>query len=132
MKIAVIGSRAYPELSQVRAYVAALPDGTVLVTGGARGVDAIAEEAARARGLAVEVIRPDYAAFPGNPRAAPIARNQEIVRQSDAVVVFWDGTSRGSASVIRFAQRQNKPTTVYTPDGQQPDGQEPDAHRPTE
>jgi hypothetical protein len=98
--------------------VDALPESVTLVSGGAEGVDAIAEARARLRGLEVEVIRPDYGAYPhAATRYAPIVGNEEIVRLADEVVVFWDGVSKGSRSVIEFAKRQGKPLTVRVPGG---------------
>jgi predicted Rossmann fold nucleotide-binding protein DprA/Smf involved in DNA uptake len=42
-RVAIIGSRDYPDLERVRAYVRRLPTGTVFISGGARGVDSAAE-----------------------------------------------------------------------------------------
>jgi hypothetical protein len=56
--VAIVGSRDYPDESEVFAYVLGLaPDDTV-VSGGALGVDMTAEGAARARGLTVISYRP--------------------------------------------------------------------------
>jgi predicted Rossmann fold nucleotide-binding protein DprA/Smf involved in DNA uptake len=55
MKVAIIGSRDYAKLHLVQKMVEVLPPGCILISGGARGVDTIAEEAARSRGLAVQV-----------------------------------------------------------------------------
>lgn len=52
-RVAIVGSRDYPALGEVTAYVESLPAGTVVVSGGTRGVDQTAEKAARARGLTV-------------------------------------------------------------------------------
>jgi hypothetical protein len=59
--VAVVGSREYPELAGVRAWVGRLaqkhPD-AILVSGGARGVDRAAESAGKQYGLAVLSFRP--------------------------------------------------------------------------
>jgi hypothetical protein len=65
MRVAVVGSRGYSDLDEVRGYVRSLPDGTIIVSGGAHGVDAAAEEAAGQRGHVVESYRPDYAKHGG-------------------------------------------------------------------
>jgi predicted Rossmann fold nucleotide-binding protein DprA/Smf involved in DNA uptake len=108
-RIAIIGSRDYPDLERVRAYVRSLPSGVIVVSGGARGVDSAAESEARRRGLEVVSIRPDYAQ---HGRRAPLVRNAEIVAQSDRVVAFWDEGSSGTAYTIRLARQAGKPVEI--------------------
>lgn len=38
-RIAIVGSREYKQLDQVREYVRSLPLGVIVISGGARGVD---------------------------------------------------------------------------------------------
>lgn len=57
MKIAIVGSRNWPDVSIVRRYVDCLPADTVVVSGGARGVDLAAEGQARRCGLEVASYR---------------------------------------------------------------------------
>lgn len=114
-KIAIVGSRGYPDMDAVKAFVNSLPPDTIIISGGAMGVDQVAENTARERGFTVISILPDYAAFPGRLRYAPIARNRTIVEQADAVVVFWDGFSKGSESVIRFCRERGVPCEVRHP-----------------
>lgn len=119
MRIAIVGSRDYPCLDQVAEYVAKLSRCTaMIVTGGARGVDQAAEEAARIRRISRLVFEPtvedDFS------REALItalhARNDRIVVAADRIVAFWDGNSRGTRSVIGKAERAGKPVDVLTPD----------------
>lgn len=114
-KIAIVGSRAYPDLEAVTAYVQSLPEGTTIISGGAPGVDQTAEAAAEERGFPVISIRPDYKTYHNRPRYAPIARNHTIVKQADAVVVFWDGKSTGSKSVISFCKERGVPCEIRLP-----------------
>ena len=51
MKIAIVGSRTFENLQLVRDIVAALPANSIVVSGGAPGVDTVAVRAAEARGL---------------------------------------------------------------------------------
>ncbi len=41
-RVAIVGSRAHPNLDLVREYVRSLPPGTVVISGGAAGVDSVA------------------------------------------------------------------------------------------
>lgn len=110
MKIAIVGSRDFPRLDAVEAYVYGLPADTIIISGGARGVDSTAVDAAVFFGLQVRVIRPDYARYP--PRVAPIMRNTQIVEECDALVAFWDGRSRGTADAIAKARAMGKRVSV--------------------
>lgn len=112
MRLGIVGSRDYPNKSRVIQFVNSLPLDTVVVSGGARGVDTWAEEAALARGMEVVAILPDWETY---GRAAGMIRNKEIVRLSDKVVAFHDGTSKGTANTIKVAQGEGKLQTVFLP-----------------
>lgn len=99
-KVAIVGSRDYADLEAVREYVNALPVDTVIVSGGARGVDRCAEEAAKARGMTTDIHRADWAK---HGKAAGVMRNHDIVANADRVVAFWDGKSKGTAHTISLA-----------------------------
>jgi len=47
MKVAIVGTRTYPDLEQVRKYVRDLSPDDIIVSGGAKGVDETAEGEAR-------------------------------------------------------------------------------------
>lgn len=100
LRVCVAGSRNFMSLEKVDLIVSTLPDGTVVVHGGARGVDQRAGEAAQDRGLSVEIFRPDWET---HGRSAGPIRNKEMVRTCDYLVAFWDGKSRGTASSIQAA-----------------------------
>jgi len=92
MKLAIIGSRekflADPAAvrKQVTEYVASLPPGTVIVSGGARGVDSYAAEAARLCGHVLVEYLPDWDTH-GN--AAGFVRNRLIIDQADRPDMRW-------------------------------------------
>lgn len=110
-RIAVVGSRDYPNLPQVRQYVMELPKGTVVISGGARGVDREAEIAAYIAGLGVEIFFADWKA---NGKEAGFMRNFVMANVCDEGVVFWDGKSRGAAHFALAMLGKGKPCTVYT------------------
>jgi len=92
--IAVVGSREYPRLDEVRNFVASLPPDVGVISGGAKGVDTAAEEEAKRCGLSFRL-------FPANwkkhGKGAGFKRNKEMYDFCDYAVVFWDGQSKGSA-----------------------------------
>ena len=106
MKVAVVGSRGLGTACYdiVERYV---PVGcSEIISGGAAGVDALAEQYAKDNGLKLTVVRPDYKTF---DRTAPLVRNGEIIRLSDYVLILWDGISRGTLNVIMTCLKTNKP-----------------------
>lgn len=113
MKIAIIGSRKFPDLEMVRRRVAQLPDDTHVLSGGAWGVDRAAEEAAKARGLRVTVY---YADWDVNGKEAGILRNREVVDACDLLIAYWDGTSPGTRNCFERARKAGKPVEVHTMD----------------
>lgn len=111
MKVAIIGSRDFPRLEWVRAYVARkLSPGDIVVSGAARGVDEVAARAARDNGYEVIELPANWA----EGKAAGKARNWAVVMQADRVVAFWDKQSPGTAHAVTAAVSLGKPVEVYS------------------
>lgn len=110
MKLALIGSRSYNDydvFSQVlMPYVSSI---TLVISGGAKGADALAKRWAIEHGLPIQEILPDWKAF---GRGAGIKRNEIIVNNADAVIAFWNTQSKGTKHVIDFCLKQNKKIIV--------------------
>lgn len=105
MKIAVIGSRSLDiDLSP---YIPAYA--TVIVSGGACGVDQRAAKYARDNGLELIEYLPCYEKY---GRLAPLRRNDEIIDAADYVLALWDGKSRGTKYVIDRCVRLGKKIEV--------------------
>ena len=105
MKIAVVGSRGIKSL-ELDDY---LTNADEIVSGGAVGVDSCATDYAIKNGIKATVFTPEYKRY---GRAAPIIRNKKIVDYADKVIVFWDGSSKGTLSVIRYAEKTKKPCEI--------------------
>lgn len=105
MKVAVIGSRSieYDKL-QMKAYELLceyIPANcTEIVSGGAMGVDRLAEIYARKNNIPMKIFLPDYDKY---GKRAPKVRNEQIVEYSDEVIAFWDATSTGTAHTVATA-----------------------------
>ena len=105
MKIAVVGSRGIKDV-EIGKYVF---ESEEIVSGGAVGVDLCAAEYAHKNGIKLSVFLPEYERY---GRAAPIVRNKKIVDYADKVIAFWTGKSKGTLSVIQYAQKTGKPCDV--------------------
>lgn len=115
-KIAVVGSRGFTNLKKVDEYIKSLPKDTIIVSGGAPGVDRTAERAARREGLRVEIFTAEWEKFkrrkPGSKNPAGMIRNTKIIETSDEVVAFWDGQSPGTRDSINKATKMGKKVAV--------------------
>ena len=111
MKIVVGGSRDFSDHTLLCEFLDSVLDGTdasdvTLLSGGCRGADTLAEKYASERGITIERHLPEWDKY---GRAAGVHRNCEMVDEADAVVAFWDGTSRGTKSLIEYAKKKGKP-----------------------
>lgn len=117
VKVAIVGSRNYEDLSFVQSFVRSLAlkyPRAIIVSGGARGVDTAAEQQALRSGLRTTIFKPDWNRY---GRQAGFLRNTDIINEAHVVVVFWDGESRGTADDMNKARKANKPMFIYGPDG---------------
>jgi hypothetical protein len=113
MKLAIVGSRKcgfgarrYREIMEV---VSAMgPD--EVISGGAFGIDSIAEEVARALDIKMTVFRADWEK---HGKKAGILRNKQIVDACDELHAWWDSKSKGTAHSIELARKAGKPVTVH-------------------
>lgn len=105
MRVAIVGSREYEPLSDVIDYVRSLPIDTVIITGGAKGVDKTAEIEARARGMEVVI---HEAEWNKHGKAAGMIRNRLVVDDCDKLAAFWDQVSPGTKGVMSMASKAGK------------------------
>ena len=106
MKLAIIGSRNLTNIV-IDEYI---PEGvSEIVSGGARGVDALAKDYAIRKGLKLTEFLPKYELY---GRAAPIKRNEEIAAYADEALAFWDGRSRGTDRTVKLFGKLCKKVTV--------------------
>lgn len=101
MKIAIIGSRSIT-VNNIEAYIS---DAEEIISGGAKGVDSCAAKYAKSKEIKLTIFLPQYELY---GRAAPIVRNKKIVDYADKIIAFWDGKSKGTLSVIKYAKKTGK------------------------
>lgn len=109
MKVAIVGSRGWSDRFAIKEYVRKFPEGTVVVSGGAKGADQIGVRFAKERGLQTEVILPEWDRL---GKQAGIIRNREIISRVEMVIAFWDGSSKGTKHSIDLALAAENVHTV--------------------
>ena len=106
MKLLIVGSRSIADFD-LSPYVSENVD--TVISGGAGGIDSLAEQYADLHRLSKYILRPRYNLY---GRSAPLKRNEEMVDMADAVLIIWDGRSKGTQYTLKYAKRTNKPITL--------------------
>lgn len=106
MKLLVVGSRKIEKFS-LDEYIP--NDVELIISGGAEGVDTLAEQYADKHRISKLILRPKYKLY---GRGAPIKRNEKMVELADEVLVIWDGESRGAKYTAEYAEKLNKKVRV--------------------
>ncbi len=75
----------------------------IIVSGTANGADKLGERYAQERGFKIEGYPAKWDLY---GKSAGYKRNAEMVDVADAVIVFWDGKSRGTKHTIDLAQKK--------------------------
>lgn len=81
----------------------------ILISGGAKGVDALGEKYALENNLQVEIFKADWSKY---GRAAGPKRNAEMAKSCTHLLAFWNGESKGTKSMISLAKKENKTVKV--------------------
>ena len=82
----------------------------MLNSGHAKGVDQIAEEWAKERGVLIQLFPANWEKF---GKAAGMIRNKDMVDNAEYVCGIWNGESRGTKGALDYAKEKNKVVHVY-------------------
>lgn len=115
MKVAIVGSRTITDYNMIENVVIAFQTNegqiTEIVSGGARGVDTLAEKLANRHNIPIKVFPADWDAY---GKSAGYRRNRDIVDRADVVFAFWDGKSKGTKHSIDLAKEKGKRLEIIT------------------
>lgn len=113
MKLAIVGTRnpgvSYKEWESLLLSKVETSDVSLIVSGGAKGIDTYAKLFAGRHGIPLMEFPPDYAKY---GRLATLRRNTQIVREVNMVIAFPSSDSKGTLHTIREAQRIKKQLMV--------------------
>ena len=85
------------------------PKTELIISGGAKGIDSIAEKYADKHKISKLILRPRYDLY---GKAAPLKRSETMVDLADLVLIIWDGISYGTQYTVEYAKKKNKSVTV--------------------
>ena len=106
MKLLIVGSRSITNFD-LSPYITENVD--TVISGGAGGVDSLAEQYADLHRLSKYILLPRYDLY---GRAAPLKRNEQMVDIADALLVIWDGRSKGTQHTLKYAEKMKKQVTL--------------------
>ena len=112
MKLAIIGSRTFNNygllqetLEQYKSKI------TLVVSGAAKGADSLGERWAIKNNIKTLIFPADWEKY---GKRAGFIRNEDIIKNCDAVIAFWDEISRGTAHSLSLCEKYNKPYKIIT------------------
>jgi len=107
IKIIIAGGRCFKDYNLLKLSCNELiPDGinVEIVSGTANGADRLGERYAASREFSIKRFPAEWNEY--GKAAGPI-RNKEMAKYADGLIVFWDGYSKGTKSMIDLAREHN-------------------------
>lgn len=107
MKVIIAGGRDFRNfdlLCRKADRILSRQDEVEIVSGAAKGADKLGERYAELRGYPVKRFPADWGTF---GKQAGYIRNEDMATYADALILFWDGRSKGSAHMLRIAYNYN-------------------------
>jgi len=80
-----------------------------IISGGAKGADALGEQFAERNGLELDVYPAEWDKY---GKGAGYRRNHQMSLVGDGLIAFWDGKSRGTKNMIENAHKARLTTVV--------------------
>ena len=110
MKITIGGCRDFEDYELFKEFVAECikkmgHEKITILSGHCSGADIMGEKYADEHGYEIEIHLAEWKKY---GRAAGPLRNAEMVKESDVVIAFWDGKSKGTKSLVDCAKKSGK------------------------
>lgn len=110
-RVIIAGTRDFDNYELLKSYVDKMlinkrqqGERIIIVSGHCRGADLLGERYAHERGYVLDVYKPDWHTY---GRKAGVLRNRQMAERADALIAFWDGSSRGTKNMIDEAIAHN-------------------------
>ncbi len=114
-RIVVAGCRNFNDYDCAKIYIDYLIEKIrqnneiIIISGGCRGADSLGERYATENGFKIERYTAEWDKY---GKSAGPKRNKIMVEYCDYVICFWDGKSNGTKSMIKYANKLNKPLRI--------------------
>jgi len=112
MKLAIIGSREFNDYNLLKKSLEHYKFKiTKVVSGAARGADSLGEKWAIENKIETLIFPADW---DKHGKAAGFIRNEDIIKNCDCCIAFWDGKSPGTKHSISLCEKLNKPYKIIS------------------
>ena len=116
-KVLICGSRDYTDyetFSKIAQQILKEYSSIEIISGGARGADALAERFAKEYSYKIQVFPADW---DKHGKKAGMIRNNQMIKEiktcdTPIVIAFWDGKSKGTKNTINLAKKENIHTYI--------------------
>jgi hypothetical protein len=118
MKILIFGSRSIEDfdfLNVIMMKIISDHRDIIVIEGDAIGTDKLAGLFADTHGFEKRLFLADWKA---HGKAAGVIRSEEMVKECDRAVGFWDGASKGTMHTVNFLVKYKKPYILFTKKGE--------------
>ena len=108
MSIAIVGSRDFKNFGLLEKTILEnykIENITELISGGAIGTDTLAEQFAIKHSIPMSIFKLDWDVY---GKSAGYKRTWLIIDNSDEIIAFWDGISKGTKLLIDLANKYKK------------------------
>lgn len=110
MKLAIIGSRTFNDYKLLCDHLEKhLNTTTMVISGAARGADSLGEKWAKENSIKTLIFPAEWDKY---GKRAGYIRNEDIIKNCDLCIAFWDGTSKGTTHSVSLCKKYNKPVTI--------------------
>jgi hypothetical protein len=114
MKLAIVGSRGFNDYELLKQTIykyfgTDIPSIEEIVSGGAVGADSLGAKFANDYNIKLTEFIPEWKKY--GLKAGAI-RNEDIIKNADTVLVFWNGISNGTKNALEWARKYKKTTLI--------------------
>lgn len=111
MRMIIAGSREFTDYEQLLVLIAPFKSLiTTVISGGAKGADALGERYAKDHDIPVEIYPADWET---HGKSAGYIRNSEMADVADGLIAFNQGGTKGTNNMISIALKRNKMVVVF-------------------
>ncbi len=113
--VVIAGCRTYSNYEEAKDFIISCLieyktiDQITILSGGCQGADLLGERFAKENSFPIKRYLPDWKKY--GKAAGPI-RNKQMVDVCHKVICFWDGKSKGTESLIKYAKKSEKKVDI--------------------
>jgi hypothetical protein len=106
MKLAIIGSRTFNDYNLLESYLNPYKNNiSLVISGAAKGADSLGEKWANKNNIKTLIFPADWNKY---GKRAGYIRNEDIIKNCDVCIAFWDGESKGTKHALSLCKKYNK------------------------